>query len=232
LYNGSTIHGRQFLSAARGRIATTFYGTDSGAGLLLGSPRTANRRVGIIGLGAGTLATYGRPGDAFRFYEINPAVIRAASEYFRFLSESAAHVDVVAGDGRLALEREPPRSFDAILVDAFSDDAIPVHLLTREAFEMYAGHLRPGGVVAVHVTNRYLRLDPLVEAQAAALGKQAVLVHNGSDAERQTLSADWAVLADPGAVPPELAAYNSPQAPQRRLRLWTDDYSNLLQLWR
>ena len=232
LYNGSTIHGRQFLSPERSRIPTTFYGVDSGVGRLLLTWGTAPRRVGIVGLGAGTVACYGKPGDTFRFYEINPAVIRVASEYFRFLRESPATIEVLADDGRLALEREPLHSFGAIVIDAFSDDAIPVHLLTKEAFAVYTQRLRPGGVIALHVTNRYLELTPLVEALAAAFAKQMVLVRNGTDPTRQTLSADWAVLADPGAMPPELAAYNSPRASHRRLRLWTDDYSNLLGLWR
>jgi SAM-dependent methyltransferase len=232
LYNGSTIHGRQFLTPSRSRVATTFYGTDSGPGFLLASERMTDRRVGIIGLGAGTLATYGRPGDRFRFYEINPAVIRVASEYFHFLADSEAKVDVVAQDGRLALEKEPPRSFDAIVVDAFSDDAIPVHLLTKEAFQIYASHLRPGGVLAVHVTNRYLELDPLLEALAASIGKRAVVVHNGSDPQRQTLSADWAMVTDTGDPVPELAARGIPVVARPPVRLWTDDYSNLLQLWR
>ena len=231
LYNGSTIHGRQFRDAARSRIATTFYGTDSGPGLVLASARTANRRVGIIGLGAGTLAVYGRPGDTFHFYEINPAVIRVASEYFSFLSGSEAKVDVIEQDGRLAIEQEPLHSLDAIVVDAFSDDAIPVHLLTKEAFQAYDRHLRSGGVLAVHVTSRYLELDPLVEALAAAVGRPVVVVHNASDPRRQTLSADWAMLTDAADPVPELAGYSA-AASGRHVRAWTDDYSNLLQLRR
>ena len=136
---------------------------------MFSSRRTSNRRAGVIGLGVGTLAAYGRAGDSFRFYELNPAVIQVASTYFRFLNESAAATEVVAGDGRLALEREPPQNFDVLILDAFSGDSIPVHLLTRQAFEVYFRHLRPGGIVAVHVTNRYLDLAPVVDALAAAL---------------------------------------------------------------
>jgi SAM-dependent methyltransferase len=233
LYNGHTIHGCEFLDPRRSREATTFYGPASGVGLLLASQSAAGRRVGIIGLGTGALAVYSRTGDSFRFYEINPAVIRVAREYFRFIRDSAAQVDIMASDGRLALEHETDHSFDIIVLDAFSDDAIPVHLLTREAFAVYERHLRPGGVVALHITNRYLDLRPLVEEQAAALGKQIVVVHNQTDPSRGTLSADWAIIGDPGKLPPAFALYAAaPPMPERHVRLWTDDYSNLMQLWR
>jgi hypothetical protein len=110
-------------------------------------------------------------GDSFRFYEINPAVIQVASRYFHFLGESQASTDVVEGDGRLALRQEPSKTFDVIVVDAFSDDSIPVHLLTREAFQTYFGRLRDGGILAIHVTNRYLDLAPVIEAGARSLQK-------------------------------------------------------------
>lgn len=136
LYSGRTLQGLQFLSAARTGLATAYYAPESGAGQALQSSAGAARRVGIVGLGAGTLAAYGRGGDTFRFYEINPAVIQIASRDFRFLSDSRARTEVVACDGRLELEREPSNSFDVLVLDAFSDDSIPVHLLTKEAFSI------------------------------------------------------------------------------------------------
>jgi spermidine synthase len=221
LFGGRTVHGVEFLSPARRRQPTAYYGERSGAGLALGASHTANRRVAIVGLGAGTLAAYGRKGDVFRFYEINPAVIRAASEYFHFLGDSEAVTEVVEGDGRIELEREPPGSFDAIVLDAFSDDAIPVHLLTREAFEMYFARLRPGCPLVIHLTNRYLDLYPVVEALAGVLHKGVARVHSPRDADSQTLSADWAVVSGSQA-----------EQPRRGVRPWTDDFSNLLQAWR
>jgi len=219
LFSGRTVHGVEFLSPERRRRPIAYYGERSGAALVLGTQPAPNRRVAIVGLGAGTLAAYGRKGDFFRVYEINPAVIRAASRYFHFLGDSDAATDVVEGDGRLMLEREPPTSFDAIVLDAFSDDAIPVHLLTREAFEMYFSRLRAGGPLLIHLTNRYLDLNPVVEAVAGALGKGVARIHSAGDADSGTLSADWAVVSEPqprGAARPAV-------------RVWTDDYSNLFQ---
>jgi spermidine synthase len=223
LFSGRTVHGVEFLSPARRRQPTAYYGERSGAGLALAASPIPNRRVAIVGLGAGTLAAYGRQGDVFRFYEIDPAVIRAASRYFHFLADSEAATDVVEGDGRLELERGPPASFDAIVLDAFSDDAIPVHLLTREAFELYFSRLRPGGPLLIHLTNRYLDLNPVVEALAAALHKGVTRIHSARDADSETLSADWAVVSPHGEAEPP---------PRRSQRLWTDDFSNLFQAWR
>jgi spermidine synthase len=222
LFSGRTVHGVEFLSTARRRDPTAYYGEHSGAGLMLGASHTANRRVAIVGLGAGTLAAYGRKGDVFRFYEINSAVIRAASEYFHFLGDSAAATEVVEGDGRLELEREPPASFDVIVLDAFSDDAIPVHLLTREAFEMYFSRLRPGCPLLIHLTNRYLDLYPVLEAVAGELHRGVTRIHSARDADSETLSADWAVVSELLEAKP----------PQRAVRPWTDDFSNLFQAWR
>jgi hypothetical protein len=225
LYNGKTLHGVEFRSPARSRIAASYYGADSGVGMALQAMQTPNRHVGVVGLGAGALAVYGRPGDSFRFYDINPAVIRVAERDFRFLGESAAQISVIAADGRLAIEREPLKHFDLIVLDAFSGDSIPIHLLTRDAFEMYFQHLVDGGILAIHVTNRYLDLGSLVEAQAAGMNKKIAIVHNGSDLERAIQAADWAVISDN-----RLSYLAYLVRPVRKLRLWTDDYSNLFQL--
>ncbi|MBZ5623670.1 MAG: fused MFS/spermidine synthase [Acidobacteriia bacterium] len=230
LYNGRTLHGVQFLSPSRSRLATAFFSAESGVGRVLESRRTPGRRVAIIGLGAGTLATYGRRGDYFRFYEINPAVIQVASRAFRFLAESQARTDVVLGDGRLALQQEPLQSFDVIVLDAFSDDSIPIHLLTREAFEGYFQRLRGGGILAIHITSRYLDLDPVVEALAGSLQKNVLLIYNQPDPGREVSAADWAILSE--EVMHDLVPYSHPPAMARKVRPWTDDYSNLFQVLR
>ena len=231
LYSGGTIHGLELLSPALRHTPTTYYGVQSGAGLVLKSSRIANRRVALVGLGAGTLATYGRPGDFFRFYEINPAVIRAAAESFDFLRDSAAATDVVLGDGRLMLDREPPHSFDILVLDAFSDDAVPVHLLTRQAFEIYFARLRPGGLLMIHLTNRYLDLSAEVEALAADLRKDVLRIHSTPDPAQRTEAADWAIVAANRDDLAALEPYAQPPS-QRKVRPWTDEYSSLLQLWK
>ncbi len=216
LYNGRTLHGVEFLSAGRSLLPTAYYGPESGIGKLLSAGADSGRRVGVVGLGVGTLATYGRKGDSFRFYEINPAVIRIASRYFHFLNGSAAKTEVLAGDGRLLLEREPSHSFDVLVLDAFSDDTIPVHLMTKEAFGVYFRVLRANGVMAIHLTNRYIDLDGVVDALAAAYGKRIAHVHSTADPDRHILDADWAIISGHADV-------------RQPRRLWTDDYSNLFE---
>jgi spermidine synthase len=174
--------------------------------------------VGVVGLGVGTLAAYGRPGDVFRYYEINPQVIEIATNYFHFLGNSRAKVDVVTNDGRLALAKEPPGSFDVLVLDAFSDDTIPVHLMTREAFGLYFHLLKADGALAIHLTNRYIDLNPIVDAQAANYHKRATHIHSQAHPDQHILEADWVIISGEAESP----------APHRRL--WTDDYSNLFQV--
>ncbi len=153
-------------------------------------------RVGVVGLGVGTLAAWSRPGDAFRFYELDPAVARLSAgtePVFTYLRDAAGEVSVALGDGRLVLEREPPQAYDVLVVDAFSSDAIPTHLLTREAFAAYLRHLAPGGVLAVHITNRYVDLKPVVRGAAVALGLEAE--HVPSFENGTGWSSDWMLLA-------------------------------------
>ncbi len=220
LYNGRTLHGIEFLSSDKELLPTAYYGPDSGIGQLL-SRQGMGRRVGLVGLGVGTLAAYGRPGDVFSFYEINPAVVAVATRYFHFLGSSGAKTSVILEDGRLALERERSGSFDVLVLDAFADDSIPVHLLTKEAFATYFRLLRRDGVLAIHLTNRYLDLAPVVEAEAGAFGKRATEIHSEAEPSQQVLAADWALVGDGG---PEINA--------KPVRLWTDDYSNLFQVLR
>ena len=237
LRHGRISHGLQFTSAARRREPTTYYGPKSGAGLALRRHprRLAGRplRVGLVGLGVGTLAAYAQAGDAFRAYEINPDVLRLSTgpdPAFTFLRDAPAEVATILGDARLALERDPPQELDVLALDAFSSDAIPVHLLTREAFALYLRHLRGAdGVVAVHVSNKYLDLKPVVSGLAGAFGLRAALVDSrGSGA---VWSSDWVIVVRHDALlrDPEVDAAALPLAVNEPgLPLWTDDYSNLL----
>ncbi len=230
LLNGTIDHGLQFLSLDRRREPTTYYGPDSGVGLALAEAgRRRGLRVGVVGLGTGTLASYGRRGDHYTFYEINPLVVRLAKTEFSFLADSQAKVDIVLGDGRLSLERESPQAFDVLALDAFTGDSIPVHLLTRQAFALYFRHLRDTGVLAVHITNRYLDLTPVVQTAAESLRKRAIVVDNEKDEEEEVYRATWVLVSG------RQEFFDSPDIKQAgklleratHLPVWTDDYSNL-----
>ena len=231
LVHGTITHGLQMLSGELRRLPTTYYGKQSGVGLAIENCRHSGERVGVIGLGVGTLASYGRPGDYYRFYEINPLVIQVARREFSYLRDCPAQVEVVLGDARLSLEREPDQNFDVLAVDAFSSDSIPVHLLTREAFQLYFGHLKAEGVLAVHISNNHLDLAPVVQSLASALHKEALLFDTDDD-EQEVYGATWVLLAGPGEVlrKPAFQQAGSPLEPRAGLRLWTDDYSNLFQI--
>jgi SAM-dependent methyltransferase len=231
LVNGTITHGMQYLAADRRRLPTTYYGRQSGVGLAIENTRHSTQRVGVIGLGAGTIAAYGRPGDYYRFYDINPQVIEIARRQFNYLLDCPAKVDIVLGDARLSLEREPNQNFDVLAVDAFSSDSIPVHLLTVEAFRLFFRHLRPDGILAVHVSNSHLKLEPVVERLATALGKQNILVDT-DDGEDLVYGASWVLVTGQPDVlrQPALAAAGHAIDPKSGLRTWTDDYSNLIQI--
>jgi spermidine synthase len=182
--------------------------------------------VGIIGLGVGTLATYAQPGQYYRFYEINDNVERFADKYFSYLADCRGTCDVVLGDGRLSLEREQPQRFDVLVLDAFSGDAVPTHLLTKEAFEIYRKHLRPGATVAVNISNRYLDLSPVVAGLADHFGYRLRRVQSPGDAALGQFPADWIVLTPPSKT----AHVQTAAAPPARKILWTDDHSNLFEI--
>ena len=229
LANGMINHGEQFLDPKRAMTPTTYYGPQSGVGLAIKEAQARGPvHVGVIGLGTGTIAAYGRPGDVYEFYDINPLVITLARTQFTFLSGSKAAVSVVAGDARLSLEGQTPQGFDVLAVDAFSGDAIPVHLLTKEAFALYFRHLKPGGVLAVHVSNRYLALAPVVAADARTVGMEARVISSGSDESDDTSDAEWVLVSTRPAFfrSPLLKAATVPET-RPGLRAWTDDYSNL-----
>lgn len=229
LTHGTITHGKQFLAEERKRWPTTYYGEDSGAGRAIAARQSAGPiKLGVVGLGVGTLATYGREGDTVRMYEINPQVIDLANDHFTYLKDSRAKIETALGDARLVLERESAQNFDVLIIDAFSSDSIPVHLLTIEAFAAYFRHLHPDGVLAVHISNRYLDLEPVLFQAAAAHNKAVRMFDNESIDERGVYSSTWVLLAHDERVfeHPRLAPMK-PLAPTRSVRRWTDDYSDL-----
>jgi len=233
LTHGTISHGEEFMDDARHLQPTTYYGYNTGIGLtILEAQRRLNLRVGVIGLGTGTIAAYGRRGDVYRFYDINPLVIGIARTEFRFLPECKAKTEVVLGDARLSMEREAPQNYDILAVDAFSSDAIPIHLLTREAFEIYFRHLQPGGVLAVHISNKHLDLGPVVDTLARALGKHAVLVENEDDDATAVFASSWVLVSGRQSFFQFPLVFKAATPVERRpgLRMWTDDYSNLFQI--
>jgi hypothetical protein len=236
LIHGTINHGLQFLSDERAQLPTTYYGPNSGVGLAIANTWQMNHRVGLIGLGTGTLSSYARKGDYYRIYEINPLVLDIARSNFRFLSGCRGTCDIVLGDARVSLERDPVQNFDVLAVDAFSGDSIPVHLLTKEAFQLYFRHLKgPNGVLAVHVSNKHLRLGPVVERIATSLGMKTLEITNEEIDDAQVFSSDWVLVYRPEAAIaniPMVTSAGEKVAARPELRTWTDDYSNLFQIWK
>ena len=234
LLHGVILHGEQYLHDSLRTMATTYYQSGSGIAAAIASKHVlpANR-VGVIGLGAGTLAAYGRSGDVYRFYDINPQVIAVAKSEFTFLADSDARIEVALGDARLNLEREPPQNFDVLAVDAFSGDSIPVHLITREALGVYLRHVKPDGIVAFHVSNRFLKLAPVVARLAKEHGARALAVYEWGGEEGDRTQSDWVLVSrDPQALKATEIEEAKPEALEddALLRTWTDDYSNLVQI--
>lgn len=221
MLHGLVVHGSQFVDSPMQDTPAAYYGRASAAGLLLSRPGPP-RRVGIIGLGAGALAAYGRPGDLFRFYEINPIVIDFSRRYFTYLSRSAARIEVVGGDARLTLAAEPPQQFEMIVVDAFSGDSIPAHLLTREAFALYLRHAAPAAVLAFHISNQYADLAPVIRALAADAGIPCTRMASPPDPDLGALASVW-MVAD--------ASRRTVSSPDPRY-LWTDDENSILRVLR
>ncbi len=229
LANGTILHGIEVMDPRLRHIPLSYYARPSGVGRLLTEMgKSGPIKVGVIGQGIGTLAAYGRAGDTYRFYEINPDVDRIARSHFWYLSGNPARQSVVLGDGRLSLEREPAQQFDVLVIDAFLSDSIPLHLLTRQAFALYWHHLKPGGVLAVHVSNRYVNLAPVVAQAAAASGHEARYIETDNDLDHGVARSIWVLAtrrtelfrrgelanAPPVAIPPGL-------------KPWTDDYSSI-----
>ena len=236
LQHGATIHGLQYQSAERRTEPTSYYTSTSGIGRLFRTYQPdGGRRVGAVGLGSGTLATWGRQGDTFRFYEINDDVARLATSTFTYLKDSKAKTELVMGDARLRMEGEPDQQYDVIILDAFSSDAIPVHLLTLEAFATYQRHLKKDGVIVVHVSNRYLDLHPVVYRIAEKIGFPAVTIDDNNTISEDDgfYGSDWIVLtrnADLLKQPLIHDAASDPVEFSPRVLPWTDERSDLLRI--
>ncbi|MEX2287529.1 MAG: fused MFS/spermidine synthase [Planctomycetaceae bacterium] len=244
LTHGRILHGVQFTSDERRRFATTYYSPESGVGLVLENHHADRpKRVGVVGLGTGTVASYAQKGDVYRFYDINPQVIEMAKNHFTYLSDCEGDVETVLGDARLSMEHEEPQRYDVIVLDAFSSDAIPVHLLTVEAFEIYRKHLVDDGVLAVHISNRHFELRPVVEGLADRFEMAAVDIHYdppedevfpGTDEDvLQRSASEWVLVSPSRSVleSPFIAESASSEPDERRI-VWTDDRNNLFQVLR
>ena len=239
LAHGTTVHGTELIgSPPRDVTPTTYYVPGSGIGQAMRAAPTLfgpKARIGVVGLGAGTLACYARPGQSWRIFEIDPAIVRIARARFGFLRRCLPNADIVVGDARLALAAQPKASFDLLALDAFSSDAVPMHLMTREAFGRYAHTLAPNGLLLVHISNRFLDLEPVVAANAAAGGWHAAsLVYRPADKPREgetvsqwiALSRDQAALASLTGGHPDWQKLRSRQG----FAPWTDDHSSILPL--
>jgi hypothetical protein len=238
LMHGTINHGSQLMDPALRYVTTSYYGKRSGVGRAMTALQARGPvRAGLIGLGSGVLSNYGRKGDYFRIYEINPLIERIAQTLFTFYPHSPADKAILMGDARLTLERQlangGPQNYDILAVDAFSSDAIPVHLLTREAIQLYFRHLKPEGVLALHISNRYLDLKPVCEGGAETVGREAWAVEDDGDEASYFSASTWVLVTS------DLAMYKSDSfkgatsyllSPKKGFRSWTDDYSNLFQI--
>ncbi len=231
LLHGVINHGEQILSEEYRRKPSTYYCPGTGIGDLLADGRGGvSRRIGILGLGSGTLTAYGRAGNVIRVYEINPLVVKLARTEFTYLQDTPAQVETVLGDGRLALEREPAQRFDVLIMDAFSGDSVPVHLLTKEAFQTYLRHLKPDGILAVNISNRYLNLRPVTERAASYFGKIALSFEfKPEENDPVCFGASWVLVMDPRTRAAMSSVFGAGKVLQGRpgFRMWTDDYSGM-----
>jgi len=234
LLHGRITHGLQFTDPLQATWPTSYYAEQSGIGLALRALLAGHRRIGVVGLGTGSITVYGKAGDCFRIYEINPEVQRLANSRFTYLSNCQAQVEVVLGDARLSLEREPPQHFDLLALDAFSSDAIPVHLLTQEAFELYARHMQTNGIIAVHISNHYLDLEPVVVNLARHFGyKLASISYEETEDEWWRYSSTWILLTRSEEIANSLAIRDAASAVNTnsvKIPLWTDDFTSLFQI--
>lgn len=241
LMHGTTTHGLQYMAPHKRNRPASYYTPTSGIGRAMRAlSHVPGLHIGVVGLGTGTMAAWGKTGDRFRFYEINPKVVDLARRRFSYLAESAAAIELALGDARLSLEREPPQQFDLLVLDAFSGDAIPVHLLTREAFAIYLRHLKPEGLLAVHISNHFLNLEPIVRRLADHFGLQAVAVHDDErqwfDDDEEGIAAyatDWVLLSRQahGLEAPEIKQAAVPLAnPDPRIPLWSDEQTDLFRI--
>jgi len=233
LMHGVIMHGEQSLEPNLKRMPTSYYGPDSGIGLAIRHYKDKPLRLGVVGLGTGTLAAWGKPGDTFRFYELDPLVLAVAQAQFTYLPDSKAKIESALGDARLNLEREPSNNFDILVIDAFSSDSIPTHLITREALAVYLKHMQPNGIIAFHVTNRYLDLPPVVQKIADAAGmKTAFVSHDPDEKDERYSRTDWIMVTrDESFLTSDIVkkAASVVEVPAG-MSLWTDDFNNLLKI--
>ena len=230
LVHGRIMHGLQFQDSPLREQPLTYFSDESGVGRVLGHPpQGKSRKVGVLGLGIGTLAAYARPGDRFRFYEINADVPKIARKYFHYLDECRGQVEIVLGDGRLTLERELPQGFDVLVLDAFSSDAVPTHLLTSEAFDIYLKHLAPGGIIAVNVTNRHFALRPVVDAVADAHHLNAIEIESSVGVGGRSANAWMLVSRDRKSLDADGISANAVAATEPPV-LWTDNHASMFRV--
>ncbi|MEO8027370.1 MAG: fused MFS/spermidine synthase [Bryobacteraceae bacterium] len=234
LVHGTINHGEEVMQPALLTTPTSYYTATSGVGRAMTVlQRKGPVRVGVVGLGAGVMAAWSRAGDYFRYYEINPIVEGIARTQFFFVPRSQADLKVLLGDARLVLERQEPQNFDLLAIDAFSSDSIPVHLLTREAFELYFRHLKPGGILAVHISNKYLTLEPVVQRNADDMHKTAYVIEDDPDNNEYMSATTWMLVSGSdaafGETPLDHGILNTYKTPSG-FRAWTDDYSNIIKI--
>jgi SAM-dependent methyltransferase len=241
LTHGTTLHGIQNLEPGLETVPTSYYARRSGVGLALTSADAmfgAHPRIGVVGLGSGTLSCYARPNQSWTFFEIDPAMVEVARNRFTFLSQCAPQVRIVLGDARLSLQRQPANSLDILAVDAFSSDAVPMHLLTREALQVYGRAVQPGGIVLFHISNRYLDLKPVIADLAAREGWTAAMMGYVPDDEEEVLNATvsvWIALSRNPAMIERLQALSGADSiywesvePQPGFAGWSDDHASIL----
>jgi len=230
LQHGSTIHGEQYIEEDLRSKPLSYYG--EGSGIEIAMKHTAKRpgrNIGIAGLGAGTLAAYGKKGDTIRFYEIDPNIIDHAEKYFTYLEDTNADVEVVLGDARLSMEAEPSQEFDILALDAFTSDAIPVHLLTKEAFEVYLLHMKSDGIIVVHISNRHLDIFPILQAVASHFGLDLLHIDRERDKteEGYLYASDWVLLSQESLDVLHSYEEEPLEEGRKNVKMWTDDYSNI-----
>ncbi|NBX54972.1 MAG: hypothetical protein EBQ82_02595 [Betaproteobacteria bacterium] len=229
MLHGQIIHGQQYNSDVLRRLPSTYFTPNSGVGMaILAKGQRGSLHVGVVGLGVGTLVAYGREGDTFRLYEIDPLVIELAQQKFTYLGDTPAKFDIVLGDGRLQLDREPSQQFDVLVMDAFSGDSVPVHLLTLEAFAIYFKHLKPDGVLALNVTNAFIDLAPVLKVAADQFGKHIRLQEHPGDQDL-AFASRWILITGENDFfeQPNLQSLSS-VPPAAEFAPWRDDYSSLL----
>jgi spermidine synthase len=231
LYHGTIQHGTQMFGNGMRMQPASYYGPESGVGLAMRLCCSGRlKHVGVVGLGTGTLAVYGQPGDTFRFYEIDPLVERLARELFTYLRETPAQTDIILGDARYSLDRDRSGPFNVLVLDAFSGDAVPVHLLTAQALTLYRKHLTPDGILAFHISSQYLNLEPVLAREAQQAGLHAITVRSAGDESQGIFAAEWVLLTcnEQFLSQPEVVNASHPSLLQANIRLWTDDYVSLL----